>query len=126
MVKVERHVRPVPPIAFYIVTWQYRYMVSFEANLKALASDKRLQILAWLKDPLAHFRPQTDGDLVQDGVCGLLITEKLGVSQPTASEHLRILTDTGFLVGKKIKQWIFYRRDEKRIADFMELMSKEL
>ena len=26
-------------------------------------------ILAWLKDPQAHFPPQVDGDLVEDGVC---------------------------------------------------------
>jgi|GEM_PF-3141255 len=36
---------------------------------KVLASDKRLQILEWLRDPEAHFPPQQDGDLVTDGVC---------------------------------------------------------
>jgi len=80
-----------------IADWQYSDMaISLEERLKALASEKRLQILAWLKDPTAHFRPQIDGDLVKDGVCGQLITEKLGVSQPTASEHLRVLSDAGF------------------------------
>jgi DNA-binding transcriptional ArsR family regulator len=97
-----------------------------QAGFKALASEKRLQILDWLKDPTTHFRPQVDGDLVKDGVCGLLITEKLGVSQPTASEHLRILADAGFLTGKKIKQWIFYRRDEKEIAAFMRSARTEV
>jgi DNA-binding transcriptional ArsR family regulator len=48
---------------------------------------------------------------VKDGVCGILIAEKLGVSHPTASEHLRILSDVGFLKPKRIKQWIFYRRN---------------
>jgi ArsR family transcriptional regulator len=94
--------------------------MELETGFKALASEKRLQILDWLKDPVAHFRPQVDGDLVKDGVCGALITEKLGVSQPTASEHLRILVDAGFLTGKKIKQWIFYQRDEKQIATFLK------
>jgi DNA-binding transcriptional ArsR family regulator len=84
--------------------------------LRAIANDKRLAILEWLRDPQAHFRPQIDGDLVRDGVCGLLIAEKLGVSQPTASEHLRILTQAGLLQTKRIKQWIFYRRDEGAIA----------
>lgn len=83
---------------------------------RALANDKRLAILEWLRDPAAHFRPQVDGDLVRDGVCGLLIAEKLGVSQPTASEHLRILTQAGLLQGKRIKQWVFYRRDESAIT----------
>jgi ArsR family transcriptional regulator len=100
--------------------------MDLEAGLKALASEKRLQILTWLKDPVAHFPPQTDGDLVKDGVCGLFITEKLGVSQPTASEHLRILSDAGFLTGRKIKQWIFYRRDEKEIAAFKALLKTQL
>jgi DNA-binding transcriptional ArsR family regulator len=94
--------------------------IELETGFKALASEKRLQVLDWLKDPRANFRPQVDGDLVKDGVCGALITEKLGVSQPTASEHLRILVDAGFLTGKKIKQWIFYQRDEKEIAAFLK------
>jgi ArsR family transcriptional regulator len=111
----------------HIVTWQYgEVTIELEAGLKALANDRRLQILEWLKDPTAHFRPQVDGDLVKDGVCGLLITEKLGVSQPTASEHLRVLADAGFLTGKRIKQWIFYRRDEKEIVAFKALLKKRI
>jgi len=100
--------------------------IDLEEPLKALANGKRLRILDWLKDPGAHFRPQADGDLVKDGVCGVLITEKLGVSQPTASEHLRILADAGFITGKKIKQWIFYKRDEKEIAAFKALMRTKI
>ena len=84
--------------------------------VKALANERRLRILTWLKQPRAHFPPQVDGDLVRDGVCGLFIAQKLGVSQPTASEHLRILTQAGLLRAKRIKQWTFYQRDEKRIA----------
>jgi DNA-binding transcriptional ArsR family regulator len=84
--------------------------------LKALGNDKRLAILGWLADPTAHFPPQRDGDLVVDGVCSVFIAEKLGVSAPTASEHLRILTAAGLLTPKRIKQWTFYRRDEERIA----------
>lgn len=111
----------------HIASWQYSEMaIELEPGLKALANDRRLQILEWLKDPTAHFRPQIDGDLVKDGVCGLLITEKLGVSQPTASEHLRILTDAGFLTGKRIKQWIFYRRDEKAIVAFKALLKEQI
>jgi ArsR family transcriptional regulator len=84
--------------------------------VKALANDRRLQVLAWLKHPRRHFPPQTEGDLVRDGVCGVFIADKLGVSAPTASEHLRILTQAGLLRATRIKQWTFYRRDEKRIA----------
>jgi DNA-binding transcriptional ArsR family regulator len=85
--------------------------------VKALANEKRLQILFWLKAPVDHFPPQTEGDLVRDGVCGVFIADKLGVSQPTASEHLRVLTAAGLVQAKRIKQWTFYRRDEKAIAE---------
>ena len=37
--------------------------------LKVLASETRLTILEWLKDPVEHFPPQVDGDLIRDGVC---------------------------------------------------------
>lgn len=86
-----------------------------ELALRALANDRRLQILEWLKHPRKHFPPQVDGDLVEDGVCGVLIARKLRVSQPTASEHLNILLRAGFLRAKRIKQWTFYKRDEEEI-----------
>lgn len=85
--------------------------------LKALANERRLHILEWLRDPTAHFPPQVDGDLETDGVCGLLIAEKLGVTQPTATEHLKILAGADLVVGKRIKQWVFYRRNEDRINE---------
>lgn len=82
---------------------------------KALSCEHRAQILEWLKDPRKHFPPQIDGDLVKDGVCGLLIARKLRVSQPTASEHLKILTRAGFLLTKRTKKWTFYKRNEAAI-----------
>ena len=86
-----------------------------ELTLRALANKRRLQILEWLKDPTAHFRPQVDGDLVEDGVCGVLIAEKLGVSAPTLSEHMRVLTAAKLVRAKRIKQWTMYKRDEAAI-----------
>lgn len=85
------------------------------AALRALANERRVRILDWLKDPRAHFPKQIDGDLVEDGVCGLLIARKMKVSQPTASEHLRVLVQSGLIRPKRIKQWTFYRRDEARL-----------
>jgi DNA-binding transcriptional ArsR family regulator len=81
-------------------------------TMRALANEHRLQILEWLRDPRSHFPPQVDGDLVKDGVCGVLIAEKLSLSQPTVSEHMRILAQAGLVRPKRIKQWTFYRRDE--------------
>ena len=84
--------------------------------LRALANERRLQILDWLREPRRHFREQADGDLVEDGVCGVLIAEKLGVSAPTLSEHMRVLTAAKLVRAKRIKQWTMYRRNESVIA----------
>ena len=89
--------------------------MNLELALRALSNERRLQILDWLRSPQRHFPPQTDGDLIKDGVCGLLIARKLGVTQPTASEHLKILQQARLIRGKRIKQWTFYKRDEAQI-----------
>jgi DNA-binding transcriptional ArsR family regulator len=83
--------------------------------IRALANERRLQILEWLKNPRKHFPPQVDGDLVKDGVCGCLIARKLRVSQPTTSEHMKILCQAGLIRPKRIKKWTFYKRDEAKI-----------
>src|SRR5215210_5729733 len=91
--------------------------------IRALANERRLQILEWLKEPTAHFRPQVDGDLVKDGVCGVLIAEKLGLSQPTVSEHLKVLAHAGLIRPKRIKQWTFYKRDEAKIRELKKAIA---
>ena len=94
--------------------------------LRALANERRLQILEWLREPRKHFREQVDGDLVEDGVCGLLIAEKLGVSQPTVSEHMRVLTSAKPVRAKRIKQWTMYRRNEAAIASVKRAIDEKV
>jgi DNA-binding transcriptional ArsR family regulator len=96
--------------------------MNLDLALRALANARRLQILEWLRRPRKEFPPQVDGDLVKDGVCGLLIAHKLRVSQPTASEHLKVLTAAGLIRGKRIKQWTFYKRDEVEIKRMKKLI----
>jgi ArsR family transcriptional regulator len=96
--------------------------MKMELTLRAMANDRRLQILEWLKHPRKHFRPQIEGDLVHDGVCGVLIARKLGVTQPTASEHMKILLRAGLVRAKRIKQWTFYQRDEACIKKVKRTM----
>jgi DNA-binding transcriptional ArsR family regulator len=100
--------------------------VTPDKNMRALANGNRLLILDWLKHPRENFPPQVDGDLVRDGVCGLLIARKLKISQPTASEHLRILVDCGVLRAKRIKQWTFYKRDEARLKEIKKQITEAL
>ena len=97
-----------------------------EKRLKALANGHRLLILEWLKAPRKNFRPQVDGDLVKDGVCAVLIEEKLGLAQPTTAQHLKALVDAGFLIPRRIKKWTFYRRDEAAIASFLKQLAAKV
>lgn len=89
---------------------------------RALGNERRLQILGWLRDPVAHFPAQRDGDLVEDGVCGQFIADKLGVNASTLSEHMRVLQASGLVTAKRIKQWTFYRRDDQKFATIASIV----
>jgi DNA-binding transcriptional ArsR family regulator len=91
-------------------------MIDLDA-IQALSNQRRLQILEWLKKPRVNFPPQVDGDLIKDGVCAVLIAQKLGISQPTLSEHMRVLSHANLVQSKKIKRWTFYKRNEAHIRE---------
>ena len=86
-----------------------------ERSIKALASSRRVQILEWLKDVAAHFPPQEHGDPVEHGACNMYITDKLGVSQPAASRHMKVLVDAGLVVATPRSGYVYYRRNEPAI-----------
>ncbi len=88
-----------------------------EMVLKALASERRLMILDWLKDPAVNFPPQEHGDPIEHGACNLFIVEKLGVSQPAGSRHLKILVDAGLVIPTRRKGWTYYRRNEEFLSE---------
>jgi ArsR family transcriptional regulator len=94
--------------------------------MAALASPKRLKVLGWLRNPRAHFPPQRDGDLVDDGVCVLFIANKLGVAQPTATAHMQALARAGLVTSKRLGQWTFYKRDEAALAALKQTIAEEL
>lgn len=97
-----------------------------EKALKALANDKRLLVLELLKDPVGNFPPQVDGDLIKDGVCSNWLTEKMGVAQPTATRHLKVLAEAGLIIPTRKKGWVFYRRDEAAIGALKKLFCEEV
>ncbi len=90
---------------------------------RALGNERRLLILGWLRDPSAHFPKQRDGDLIEDGVCGQFIADKLGVTASTLSEHMRVLQASGLVTAKRIRQWTFYRRDEERLGEIASVLN---
>jgi ArsR family transcriptional regulator len=89
-------------------------------SLKALASPVRLTILRDLRDPVANFPPQVDGDPVTDGICADSIRERLGIAAATASRHLTLLVDAGLLIATRKKGWTFYRRNGAGIRALAE------
>lgn len=76
--------------------------------LKALANDKRLQILMWLKHPKQHFvTSQCDVDVDVDGVCVGLIEKKSGLSQSTVSQYLLQLQQAELISMERRGQWTY-------------------
>ncbi|MFF4255286.1 ArsR family transcriptional regulator [Streptomyces sp. NPDC001663] len=92
--------------------------------LRTPVSEKRLDILEWLKDPAAHFPPQPHGDLVEDGVTADAVAAKLGVPRTVACTHLELLAGIGLLRTRRIRRRTYYRRDEIRIAEVARMFEK--
>jgi DNA-binding transcriptional ArsR family regulator len=97
-----------------------------QKQLKAIASDSRMQLLQWLKDPVTNFPPQKDGDLILDGVCSVFIARKWDVTAATASRHLSVLTDANLLISVRKKGWTFYRRNEDELNALKQRMTEGL
>jgi ArsR family transcriptional regulator len=72
-------------------------------EVRVLADPARLQVLS-----LIAARP--DGEAC---VCNL--TEPLGLSQPTVSHHLKVLSDAGLLERDQRGRWAYYRLRSDRL-----------
>ncbi|MGH3736936.1 MAG: ArsR/SmtB family transcription factor [Micromonosporaceae bacterium] len=78
--------------------------------LKALADPTRLRLLS-----LVQSSPRAEA-------CVCELTEPLGISQPTVSHHLRILSEAGLLQREKRGVWAYYRlvpHTLVRVADLL-------
>ena len=93
---------------------------------KALANEHRIAILEWLADPWDHFSHQVTGDPREIGVCVTLLTEKLGMAQPTVSRHLELLRRADFLTVERIGKWAFFKRNEAGIAGYKDWLKENL
>ena len=94
--------------------------------LKALGNENRFQILKWILSPAEHFPAQRDGDLVEDGVCVGFITQKIGLTQPTVTSHMKVLSEAKLVTSKQIKNWVFYKPDRDRIAGALAQLNIDL
>ena len=63
------------------------------AMFKAFADENRIQIL----------------ELLRDGErCACMLLEEMKITQPTLSHHMKILCDSGIVVGRKEGKWMHY------------------
>ena len=63
------------------------------AMFKAFADENRIQIL----------------ELLRDGErCACRLLEEMNITQPTLSHHMKILCDSGIVVGRKEGKWMHY------------------
>ena len=63
------------------------------ATFKAFADENRIQIL----------------ELLRDGErCACRLLEEMKITQPTLSHHMKILCDSGVVVGRKEGKWMHY------------------
>ncbi|QQE11495.1 winged helix-turn-helix transcriptional regulator [Planctomycetota bacterium] len=95
-------------------------------QIKAIASDTRMHILKLLANPKKHFKHQWSADPVDFGVCMTLIAEALQIAQPTASRHLEILKQAGFITVRKHQKWSYCKRNDKTIQAFTTWLTKQL
>ena len=78
--------------------------------MKAVADPTRLQLLSMLRA----------ADQCQACVCDL--TEPLGLSQPTVSHHLKVLTDAGLVSREKRGYWTWYSLVPSRLSELSRVL----
>ena len=60
------------------------------------------------------------------GMCACDIEARLNLSQPTISHHMRVLTKAGLVQATKVGPWMWYRRNEKAIQEFLGALRDDL
>jgi len=79
--------------------------------LKAVSDPTRLQLLSIIRSSPGK----------EACVCDL--TEPVGLSQPTVSHHLKILTDAGILRREQRGTWAWYAINQERLNQISQSLS---
>jgi DNA-binding transcriptional ArsR family regulator len=98
--------------------------IDIDAIHKALANPVRREILSKLRDPARHFAEQELP--FEFGVCAGKIDQCCRLSQSTISAHLAALQRAGLVTSKRVGQWVFFKRNEEVIKQFIEQMNADL
>ncbi|MEU1972013.1 metalloregulator ArsR/SmtB family transcription factor [Microbacterium sp. NPDC019599] len=80
-------------------------------TLKALADPARLRLLSIVA--------ASEGQ--EACVCDLI--DPVGLSQPTVSHHLKVLTEAGFLTRSKRGTWAYYRLRPEALTGVADLLA---
>jgi len=79
-----------------------------DLSLKALGDPVRTRIIEALS------RPEAVCCSTEDQVCACDLERIVGLSQPTVSHHMKLLTDAGLVQARKSGRWVYYRLDRDR------------
>ena len=76
---------------------------------KAFCDENRLQILQLLRE----------GER-----CACSILDEMQITQPTLSHHMKILCDSGVVVGRKEGKWMHYSLSEDGLKNVMNYLNE--
>ena len=76
---------------------------------KAFCDENRLQILYLLRD----------GEM-----CACSILDEMHITQPTLSHHMKILCDSGVVVGRKEGKWMHYSISEDGLKNAIHYLNE--
>ena len=80
----------------------YEFPKNYAQLFKALSDPNRLSIVEMLSC---------------DELCACVILEKLNISQPTLSHHMKSLCDCRLVNGRKAGKWTYYTLNEETLQD---------
>ncbi len=83
--------------------------MNYALVFKALGDSTRLEIVQML----------SDGEK-----CACKLLERFGITQPTLSHHMKILCDSGLVVGRKDGKWTHYSLSCDALADVRQFVSE--
>lgn len=81
------------------------------AIFKALGDENRIQILKML---------------LSGEKCACRLLDKLNISQPTLSHHMKILCDSEIVKGRKVGKWTYYSLNCEGITALRNVMDVSL
>lgn len=98
---------------FYIDIYKYRGVLRLNDKIveyfKVLSDKNRLDIISLL---------------LKGETCGCTLIDKLPISQPTLSYHLKMITGSGLATSKREGNWIKHYIDRDKINDMITFLEQ--